>query len=296
MIVQTGVGLLVTLASAALLNYAYLVEHGAASRLPALSARHPLRTLRILLSNRRWLLGFVSEGCAWGLYVLAVALAPLALVQAVSAAGIGILAVLASRLTGVSLAPRERRGVWLAILGLALLGVSLAGGSDEGTRGDWFEVLLWVAASFGVAGVAIRAARRFDAGVANGIATGIFFAAGDVATKTVVHGGARLAFVPAMLAAYGFGTICLQLGFQKASALKTAGIATLLTNALPIAAGMTIYDEPLPGGVYGALRVVSFFAVVVGAVALARPDKTKDDLGATGGSRSAAGELAKTAV
>src|SRR5919205_538586 len=147
MIVQTGAGLLVTMASAAALNYAYLLEHTAASKLPPLSARHPLRSLRILLSNRRWVVGFATEGVAWALYVLALALAPLALVQAVSAGGIGILAVLVSRFTGIRLHARERIGVWIAILGLGMLGISLAGGTGGGSHGDWHEVLLWLAAS-----------------------------------------------------------------------------------------------------------------------------------------------------
>jgi hypothetical protein len=59
-------------------------------------------------------------------------------------------------------------------------------------------------------------------------------------------------------------------------ALTTAGIATLFTNALPIVAGMTIFDEPLPDGWLGAVRIASFAAVVVGAVALARPDADRD--------------------
>jgi hypothetical protein len=78
-----------------------------------------------------------------------------------------------------------------------------------------------------------------------------------------------------MLGAYAFGSIVLQLGFQHGGALRTAGLATLFTNALPIAAGMTVYGEPLPDGEFAVLRVLSFAAVVVGAVALARPEKTE---------------------
>jgi hypothetical protein len=50
--------------------------------------------------------------------------------------------------------------------------------------------------------------------------------------------------------------------------LTTAGIATLLTNALPIVAGMTIFGEPLPDGWLGAVRIAAFACVVVGAVFL----------------------------
>lgn len=63
-----------------------------------------------------------------------------------------------------------------------------------------------------------------------------------------------LALGPAMIASYGAGTLLLQMGFQRAGALVTAGLATLLTNAIPILAGMTIFHEPLPSGLSGALR------------------------------------------
>jgi hypothetical protein len=274
----TGIGLILTLASAAALNLAYVIEHEAARTVPPLSVRHPIRSVKLLLANRQWVGGFAIEGLAWGLYVAALAVAPLALVQAVSAGGIGVLAVFVSRFTRTRLQARERLGVWLAILGLGLLGISLAGGSTgEGTAGPWLQIWLWIGASAGAAFLVVRFGTRwFSGGAAWGIATGILFAAGDVTTKTVVHGGSRLLFVPAMLGAYAFGSIVLQLGFQHGGALATAGLATLFTNALPIAAGMTIYGEPLPEGEFAVLRVLSFAAVVVGAVLLARPEKTED--------------------
>ena len=42
----------------------------------------------------------------------------------------------------------------------------------------------------------------------------------------------------------------------------------MLTNALPIVAGMTIFGEPLPHGWLGAVRIAAFACVVVGAVFL----------------------------
>ena len=57
--------------------------------------------------------------------------------------------------------------------------------------------------------------------------------------------------------------------FAVSGALTTAGLATLLTNALPIAAGMIVFAEPLPGGWTGAIRIVAFGAVIAGAVLLA---------------------------
>jgi hypothetical protein len=51
-----------------------------------------------------------------------------------------------------------------------------------------------------------------------------------------------------------------------------AGLATLLTNALPIAAGSVVLDEPVPSGPLGGLRIAAFAAVVAGAALLARPE------------------------
>jgi hypothetical protein len=49
-----------------------------------------------------------------------------------------------------------------------------------------------------------------------------------------------------------------------------------LTNALPIAAGMTVFGEPLPASWVGAVRVAAFAAVVAGAVLLAWHAKTPE--------------------
>src|SRR5262249_61232910 len=104
---QIGIALFITLVSACALNVGYLIEHSVAAKLPALSLRHPLRSVRSLLSSGRWLGGFSVEVIGWLLYVAALALAPLSLVQATAAGGIGLLAVLASRFTGVSVTTRD---------------------------------------------------------------------------------------------------------------------------------------------------------------------------------------------
>ena len=62
-----------------------------------------------------------------------------------------------------------------------------------------------------------------------------------------VSGGVEnAAFLVCLIVFYGAGTAVLQAGFQRGGALTTAGLSTLLTNALPIAAGMVLFHEPLP--------------------------------------------------
>ena len=260
-------GLLLALASAAALNWGYFVQHGVASALPPLTLRRPLASLRLLFGNLRWLAGFFVGIGGWVLYVAALALAPLSLVQAASAGGIGLLALLASR--HARLKAWERRGVAVAVAGLVLLGISLAGRTTTASVGDWGAVAAWVAVSAALAGVA--ASRRSAAGL--GIAAGILYAAGDVATKAAVHGGTRLGFVPVLLACHGLAFVALQLGFQRGGVLATAGLATLFTNALPIAAGTTLYGEGL--GSLPVVRVLAFACTVAGAALLARPGEAE---------------------
>lgn len=267
---QVVFALVLTLVSACALNWGYLREHGAASNLPPLSVRRPLRSLRLLLGSRAWLTGFASETLGFAIYVVALALAPLALVQAVAAGGIGILALLVARIGGTGLNGRERLGVAISIAGLVLLGISLAGGSGHGGAASWPLLALWLGASAGAAALAVGSgATLLAGGAAFGIAAGILFAAGDVATKAAVSGGESLVAAPAIAGFYAAGTIVLQIGFQRGGALTTAGIATLGTNALPIAAAMALFAEPLPEGPLAVVRVLSFGAVVAGAVVLA---------------------------
>jgi drug/metabolite transporter (DMT)-like permease len=264
--------ILLTFASAVLINWAWIREHDAASALPPLSVRRPRESLKILLTDRAWLTGFLTESGGFLCYVGALALAPLALVQSLSAGGIAVLAFLSSRVAGVKLARRELLGVAIAVVGLVFLGISLAGATGEGDEGEWAGLLIWLGASATLAVVAVRYGSRFvGIAAAHGAAAGILLAAGDVVTKAVVSGGSRLVFIPAMVVCYSFGTIVLQLGFQKGAALTTAGVATLFTNALPIIAGTTLYDEPFPNGELGVLRGIAFALLIAGGALLSRP-------------------------
>ncbi|NUR74891.1 MAG: hypothetical protein HOQ28_01225 [Thermoleophilia bacterium] len=248
-------GLTLALLSAFALNWGWLEQHGAAQELPPLSLRRPLRSLRALFGDRAWFVGFAVGLAGWACYVAALALAPLSLVQATSAGGIGILAALAQR-RGHAV---EWRPVWLAVGGLALLGGSLAGGGVHGSNGSPWNVLVWLGVSAVLAGALVP--------VNLGLTAGTLYAAGDVATKAAVH---HVAFVPLVLAAHGAAFVALQLGFQRGSPLATAGTSTLLTNALPIAAGIALFHERLPHGALGGVRVVAFTCVVVAAALLMR--------------------------
>jgi hypothetical protein len=273
--VNLGTAIAIPLAagSTTLINIAYLREHDAAAAMPALSMRRPLHSLHLLLSDRSWLLGFAMETGGFLLYAAALALAPLALVQSISAGGIGVLAYVSARVSGKPLGRRRQLGVWLSIAGLIALGISLAKASGNGHPGSIAGIAAWLGGTAALAAIALPIGRRLGAlGVAQGISGGLLFSIGDISTKLLTQGGARFAFLVTLVLGYTLGTSLLQLGYQRSGALTVAGLATLFTNAMPILAGTVVLGEPVPPGVFGALRILAFVAVVAGAFLLATPD------------------------
>jgi hypothetical protein len=274
MTLAIAIALLLALGSTGLVNVAYLREYAAASALPPLSLRRPIAFLRTLLGNRRWLGAFGMETGGFALYVAALALAPLALVQSVGAGGIGLLALGSARMSARPLSAREACGAVIAVLGLLLLALSLIGGHTQSARGSVIAIVAWLAGTAALAVFVLLGTRRvIGADAACGIAGGLLFAVGDISTKVATQGGARIAFAATLIAGYVLGSSLLQIGYQRGAALAVAGIATLLTNALPIAAGTVLLDEAVPSGALGVLRVLAFATVVAGAILLARPGR-----------------------
>jgi hypothetical protein len=271
----TVLALVLALGSSILISLAYIREHGAAAALPTLSLRQPRRSLGLLLSNHGWLLGFAMEGSGFGLYATALALAPLALVQSVAAGGVGILAFATARADHRRLRRRELAGAAIAVAGLACLSGSLANGDAHDAHGAIVHIVVWIAATLGAAAIVMTAGRGLlGRGVTDGVAGGLLFAAGDISTKLATQGGLRSLFAVLLIACYLGGTSLLQIGYQSGAALTVAGVATLISNALPIAAGTVVLGEPVPTGATGALRILGFATVTIGAILLARPDRS----------------------
>ena len=268
---STIFGLILALVTAAAFNWSWVAQHTITSQLPKLTIRHPWRSLRLLFANRRWLFAFMIGITGWALYILALRLAPLSLVQTVSAGGLALLAVLAQRAEGVPLPPREWLGVGLAIVGLVFLSVSLAGGSSGSSTGSWIAVTAWFVdldrgrrhldrpgrvpprTRSGLRDrrrAALRGGRRRHEG--GGARRG----APLLRPPDLRVPPRRVHPDPALV--------------PTGRALATAGLSSFCTNALPIAAGLLIFHETAPPGILGALRFVAFGCVVLGAAFVAR--------------------------
>ena len=269
-------GLVLALLSTAALSCAVYLQHSASGTLPTLALRHPLRSLSSLFTSWRWLAGFVTGLSGLVLYIIALRFAPLSLVQATLAGGVGLLALLV-RLGGGSLSRLDWAAVAASVCGLLLLGLSLPAGAAHAASPGWAGPLLWALASMLLAGLAAvpgAAVLRPGAGLA--AAAGLLYSAGNVATKAAVDGTSPVfLFLGLLLACHGLAFVCLQLSFQRGTALATAGVSALLTNLASILAGLIVFSEQMPGSAAGILRGLGFAGAVLGATLLAATSRVK---------------------
>jgi len=270
---QTSIGLVLAFVSAVAVNWAYTREHDAVSAMPSFSPRQPRRFVSLLLADRSWLLGFGTESAGWLVYVAALRLAPIALVQAISASGIAVLAFATARGHPSRLALHEQIAVLVAFAGLVLLALSLVGTSQADRPPDGVAVTIWLAGSAGAALMLAGSLLRLARGASLGLAAGLLFAGGDMSAKLVVYGGVWFAAVISLIVCYALGTSVLQGAFRHTDALTAAGLATLATNAVPIAAGFVVFGEQLPHGAKGTLQVAAFASLIVSAAFLARAER-----------------------
>lgn len=254
-------GLILAIASAGCFAASYIGQHQAVARLDTLAIGHPFRSLRRLFASRVWLLAYASSWIGWGLYIAALSLAPLSIVQAVSAGTIGLLALAAHHSTQ-PITRKQRQGAMLAAAGLMLVlgSIRTVPQSDPASLS---LVLEFVAGAIGVAAFLVVIARGHSRGAALGAASGLCYGAGDIATKATVLGAPIL--TPVFLTCAALGFVTLQLSYQRASLLASAGLSSLLTNSIPIVAGVILFNESPPHGPDTWLRVIGFAAIVLGA-------------------------------
>jgi hypothetical protein len=269
-------GLLLALASTVALDVGFLMQHHAASRMPSLELRHPLSSVRSLLGARRWTVGFVIGLAGWGLYLVALGHAPLSLVQAVAAAGIGLLVLLAAAARRRAPARKQTVGAIIATVGLAALGLSLAG--QAAPHAHAVPAGGVVACAVLVAVATWLLARRGTA-ASGGAGAGLCYGFGDVASKALlvalpVHPGlgsvVSQPYLYLALAGHGVGFLVLQRSFQRGGAVAAVAPMSAALNILPMLAGVVVLRDPLPASpALLGLRLAAFAAAVSGAYLLA---------------------------
>jgi drug/metabolite transporter (DMT)-like permease len=237
-----------------------------------------------LLGQWRFAVSLVIDLLGFAAQLVALRGLPLFAVQAVVAANLAVIAVLATAVIGTSLAPREWLAVAGVVAGVGLLGAS-AGTEGASRTGDAVKLAL-VAATvlLGLGGwAAARLLRAPSRTLVLGALSGLGFGAVGLAAR-VLDGFAPLTLLrdPAAYAVAGAGIVaftCYATALEGGS-VTVATAAVVLTETVPPAVVGVLFlgDTTRPG--LTPVAVAGFVLAVASAVLLARFGEAEHPAGA----------------
>jgi hypothetical protein len=277
-------GILLALGCAFVANLGFFYKYRGANAVAKVSVRHPLRSARALYSSKWFTIGMLIATGSWGLHVAALALAPMSVVQVALAAGVVLIAVMAERMFGFEVGPRQWTGLVLTALGLAMLGLTAP--AMHGAHSQFSPVVMisFEAGLFGLGGLLIMGPRMGGPvehhGVMLGAAAGILFGVSDTAIKaltgiTGAHGLLALALSPWLAVALCASVVAFYAsarGLQDGDAVPVIAVTGTAANIAGIAGGIVVFGDPMAGSALGVtLQAFAFVLVVIASAMMPAP-------------------------
>lgn len=273
-------GILLALLCAFVANLGFFYKQRGATSVAKVDVRHPLRSAVRLYSSKWFALGMLVATTSWALHVAALALAPMSVVQVALAAGVVFIAVMAERLFGFEVGPRQWWGLSLTAAGLVMLAITLPVTHGAHSHFSDAAMISFEAGLFGVGGLLIMGKHMGGPaehhGVMLGAASGILFGVSDVSIKaltgiTHAHGVLGLVMSPWLLVAVLASIVAFYAsarGLQDGDAVPVIAVTGTAANIAGIAGGILVFGDPLPGSTLGIIVQSLAFVLVVVASAL----------------------------
>jgi multidrug transporter EmrE-like cation transporter len=277
-------GILLALLCAFASNLAFFYKYRGACTACPVDIRHPLRSAGSLWSSKWFALGMLVATTGWAFHVAALAVAPMSVVQVVLAGGVVLIAVMAERLFGMPVGPRQWVGLGCMGAGLVLLAVTAP--TTHGAHSSFSipAMIAFEGGLFGIGGLLIMGPRTGAPaehhGVMLGAAAGILFGVSDVAIKAltglVFHGGGVLALISPWFAVAVLASIIAfyasARGFQTGEAVPVIAVTGTAANIAAIGGGILVFGDPLPGSALGlAAQALGLVMVLVAAALTPAP-------------------------
>jgi drug/metabolite transporter (DMT)-like permease len=279
--VTLNLGILLALACAVATQLGFLYKHRGANAAPQVCMRHPLRSAKQLFSSRWFAIGMAVATGAWFFHVVALAFAPLSVVQAVLSTGVVILAVLADRLFGFEVGRRQWIGVAMTALGLLLLVITLPAGTGAHSAYSVAGMISFEAGMVAIGALLISGpslgAPDHHHGVMLGAAAGVLFGVSDVAIKALTGAGGLVGVVGSpWLAVTILASIAAfyasARGLQDGEAVPVIAATSTAANVSCILGGIAVFGDPMPGDTLGmAVQAFAFVLVCVAAIVTPPP-------------------------
>jgi hypothetical protein len=278
------IGILLALACAFVANLGFFYKYRGANAVAKVDMRHPLRSARALYSSPWFTLGMAIAVASWGLHVAALTVAPMSVVQVALAAGVVLIAVMAERMFGFQVGPRQWFGLILTAVGLAMLGMTLPAMHGAHSQFSQAAMISFEAGLFGVGGLLIMGPRIGGPvehhGIMLGAAAGILFGVSDTAIKaltgiTSAHGLVALALSPWLLVAVAASIVAFYAsarGLQDGDAVPVIAVTGTAANIAGIAGGIVVFGDPMAAGPLGVtLQALAFVLVIVASALMPAP-------------------------
>jgi drug/metabolite transporter (DMT)-like permease len=276
-------GILFALLCAFVTNLAFLYKHRGACAAPPVDIRHPLASAAGLFRSPWFAIGMLVAAGAWVFHVLALALAPMSVVQVVLAGGLVLLAVMADRLFGFTVGRRQWVGLAAMALGIGLIAITQPAIHGSHSSYSVFAMVAFEGGLLGVGGLLILGpplgAPAEHHGVKLGAAAGNLFGVTDVAIKAltglvgidglmgVLSPWLLVAILASIAAFYASAR-----GLQDGEAVPVIAVTGTAANVSCIAGGILVFGDPLPGDAFGiVLQSVAFVLIVVAAALTPAP-------------------------
>lgn len=284
-------GLMLALVSAALINLGFLLQHRGLS---ANESDGLADALRRAWRSRTWLAGQLLGWIGFAAQIVAVAIAPLALVQSFAAGGLALSVPFAAWLFAHRITRVQALAVFVMAIGLAVQPVGFGSGRDH-LHTPALALITGAAALCGLvlctAGPAARA-----------LAAGIFYGAGDAAIKAIslgfsTHGAAGILSPWTAVAAVATlaGFLAFQAALREGSAITGISLMNALTALVALGGGLAAFDESLGAQPLVAVGHVVAIAIVLACVpVLARAQAEMAQRPEPGGAMSGRRPLAPT--
>jgi drug/metabolite transporter (DMT)-like permease len=278
--VTLNLGILLALGCAIATQLGFLYKHRGANEAPCVDVRHPLACGKSLFMSKWFAIGMGIACGAWLLHVVALALAPMSVVQAVLSTGVVMLAVLAERIFGFDVGPRQWAGVAMTATGLLLLIVTLPAANGAHSAYSLAGMISFEAGMLAIGFLLISGphlgAPDHHHGVMLGAAAGTLFGVSDVAIKALTGLGGvadvlispwlAIALIASVVAFYASAR-----GMQDGDAVPVIAATSTAANVSCILGGIVVFGDPMPSDTLGIVLQGFAFALVILAALVTPP-------------------------
>lgn len=281
---KTAVGVFLAVIATGLINYATYLMKRELDTLPRIGSQSTFATIRAFLNCSPWLRAQGLQILGTGTHAVALALAPLSIVQPINASGICLLVLLAVTRLKERASAVDWMGIISIVVGVAVLGVTLVQSTEKAATPHtvvlWFFIVLMIGVSlFSLVSAFTRKDERTSSflGIGVGLLVGltsifIKMAWTDLGNRWGEYRVAGFIFSLYFWMAIAITLFCMvlfQIALQRGSAIVVIPLVTGFSNMIPIVVGLLAFREPFPKtSLMIGLRLGSILLIIGGAILL----------------------------